>query len=127
MIKLSKTTDYGIVLLAQLAGAEAGRSLNARELAAGSDLPVPMVSKVLKALAREGLLVSQRGAKGGYSLARPPEELPVADVIRVLEGPLGKLGGLGGRVGIRGHGGCSPRGWVQGNERKSPRDGVPGP
>ena len=88
MFKLSKTTDYGIVLLAQLAGAEAGRSLNARELAAGSDLPVPMVSKVLKALAREGLLVSQRGAKGGYSLARPPEELPVADVIRVLEGPL---------------------------------------
>ena len=63
-------------------------SLNARELAECSDLPVPMVSKILKALAREGLLVSQRGAKGGYSLARAPEDLPVSEMIRVLEGPV---------------------------------------
>ncbi len=112
MFRLSKTTDYGIVLMAQLAhavhaavssdgqpvpigsnpdanAAPAPReSLNARELAESSDLPVPMVSKILKALAKEGLLVSQRGAKGGYSLARAPEDLPVAEMIRVLEGPV---------------------------------------
>lgn len=113
MFRLSKTTDYGIVLMAQLAneahaaGSSSAcetvsvgskppgdaappprESLNARELAACSDLPVPMVSKILKALAKEGLLVSQRGAKGGYSLARAPEDLPVSEMIRVLEGPV---------------------------------------
>ena len=96
MFRLSKTTDYGIVLMAQLASegrtavAPSGprESLNARELAESSDLPVPMVSKILKALAREGLLVSQRGSKGGYSLARDPADLPVSEMIRVLEGPV---------------------------------------
>ncbi len=95
MFRLSKTTDYGIVLLASLARDASASPLdapqvqNARELAAESDLPVPMVSKILKALAREGLLVSQRGSKGGYGLARDPEDLTVAEMIRVLEGPVG--------------------------------------
>jgi FeS assembly SUF system regulator len=102
VFRLSKTTDYGIVLMAQLAAeataAQEGgpddrgefetRSKNARELAENSDLPVPMVSKILKALAKEGLLVSQRGAKGGYSLARSPEDLTVSEMIGVLEGPV---------------------------------------
>lgn len=88
MFRLSKTTDYGIVLMAQLASAPDRSPLNARELAASADLPAPMVSKILKALAREGLLVSQRGSKGGYQLARLPEELSVSEMIRVLEGPV---------------------------------------
>ena len=88
MFRLSKTTDYGIVLLAKLAQDPGAEPRNARELAQCSDLPVPMVSKVLKALAREGLLVSQRGSKGGYRLAREPEELTVSEMIRVLEGPV---------------------------------------
>lgn len=88
MFKLSKTTDYGIVLMAQLASEPSPVPQNARELAASSDLPVPMVSKILKALAKEGLLSSHRGAKGGFVLARDPEALPVAEMIRVLEGPL---------------------------------------
>jgi Rrf2 family protein len=69
-------------------GAFEAHSQNARELAESSDLPVPMVSKILKALAKEGLLVSQRGAKGGYSLAKPPEDLTVSEMIGVLEGPV---------------------------------------
>ena len=88
MLKLSKTTDYGIVLLAHLASKPDQGPQNARELAADAALPVPMVSKVLKALAREGLLVSQRGSKGGYRLSRDPEMLSVSEIIRVLEGPL---------------------------------------
>jgi Rrf2 family protein len=47
-----------------------------------------MVSKILKAMAREGLLVSQRGSKGGYRLVRDPEDLSVSEMIRVLEGPV---------------------------------------
>jgi FeS assembly SUF system regulator len=89
MFRLSKTTDYGIVLLAQLARDPSAEPHNARELAASADLPVPMVSKILKALSKEGLLVSQRGSKGGYSLALKPEELTVSEMVRVLEGPVG--------------------------------------
>lgn len=88
MFRLSKTTDYGIVLLAGLARDPSAEPRNARELAHCTELPVPMVSKILKALAKEGLLVSQRGSKGGYRLAHAPEELTVSEMIRVLEGPV---------------------------------------
>ena len=92
MIKLSRTTDYGIVLLAHLAAHEDAATLptlNAREVAAGTQIPAPMVSKILKSLARGGLLVSHRGAKGGYSLARQPEQITVPQMIAALEGPIG--------------------------------------
>ena len=49
---------------------------------------MPVVSKVLKSLAREGLLASQRGSKGGYTLARPPEDISVPEMITALEGPI---------------------------------------
>lgn len=88
MIKVSRVTDYGIVLLAHLAGREEGSTHNARELAEKTGLPAPMVSRVLKALAREGLLVSQRGSKGGYSLTRSPDEISVPEIIAALEGPI---------------------------------------
>jgi FeS assembly SUF system regulator len=75
--------------MAQLASSAPEKtSQNARELAETCDLPVPMASKILKALAREGLLLSQRGSKGGYSLAKAPNELTVSEMIRVLEGPV---------------------------------------
>ena len=88
MIRLSRITDYGIVLMVQLARVEDDAARNARHLAAETDLPVPVVSKVLKSLAREGLLASQRGSKGGYALARPPEDISVPEMISALEGPI---------------------------------------
>lgn len=89
MIRLSRTSDYGIVLMAHLAGCSDLGPHNAREVAADAGLPLPMVSKILKALARQGLLVSHRGAKGGYSLARTPEKISAAEMITALEGPIG--------------------------------------
>lgn len=87
MIRITKTTDYGIVLLTHMAERPDHR-FNAPELAHDAQLPLPMVSKILKSLAREGLLASHRGASGGYALARPPEEIPVSEVIAALEGPI---------------------------------------
>jgi FeS assembly SUF system regulator len=87
MIRITKTTDYGIVLLTHMAE-RPDRRFNAPELAHDAQLPLPMVSKILKILAREGLLASHRGASGGYALARPPEEIPVSEVIAALEGPI---------------------------------------
>ena len=89
MIRLSRLTDYGIVLMSHLAGIGDGEPHNAREIAAEAGLPQPVVGKLLKTLAREGLLKSHRGAKGGYTLARRPEEISTAEMITALEGPIG--------------------------------------
>lgn len=88
-VKLSRITDYGIVLMAHLARAPGDATRNAREVAEATHLPTPVVSKVLKMLARAGLLDSQRGAKGGYALARPAAEITVPQMIAALEGPIG--------------------------------------
>ena len=88
MIRMSKETDYGIVVLAYFASAQEGLKQNAREVAMESQLPLPMARKVLKILAREGLLVSHRGAKGGYSLARGGGEISIAEIVQAMEGPL---------------------------------------
>ena len=88
MIRMRKLTDYGIVLLAHLARNPARAPCNARCLASEAHLPVPTVSKILKALARAGLLVAHRGVKGGFSLARRPEDISMAQIISAMEGPI---------------------------------------
>lgn len=87
MIRITRQTDYGIVLMTHMAGNEE-RWYNAPELAEEVRLPLPTVSKILKLLTREGLLESHRGIKGGYSLARHPEEISMAAIIACLEGPI---------------------------------------
>jgi FeS assembly SUF system regulator len=88
MLRMSRITDYGIVLLTHLAAGAPARVYNARELAEATHLPLPVVSKILKVLTREGFLDSHRGIKGGYSLARPPADVAVVQVIDALEGPI---------------------------------------
>jgi FeS assembly SUF system regulator len=87
VIRLSKLADYGIVMMTNMAR-HPQRQYNAAEIAAESHIPLPTASKILKALARAGLLASHRGAKGGYGLAREAEAITVAQVIVALEGPI---------------------------------------
>jgi FeS assembly SUF system regulator len=88
MIRMSKLADYSLVLMTRLVASKGGSNLSARQLATKTRLPLPVVSKVLKALAREGLLVSHRGASGGYSLSRQPERISVAQILSAVEGPI---------------------------------------
>lgn len=88
MLRISKLTDYGIVLLARFAGAPRDAQLSAREMAEATELPLPVVSKMLKELASAGLLESLRGAKGGYRLVRTPDAITVAEIVHALEGPI---------------------------------------
>ena len=88
MIRLGKLTDYGLVLMTVIARDRTRSIHTARELAAVSKLPLPTVSKVLKVLLHGHLLNSERGIKGGYSLAREPHEISMAEIISVLEGPI---------------------------------------
>ena len=87
MLRLSKLTDYGIVVMTCLA--EEPKAIRAaNEVSACTRVTLPTVSKVLKLLSRSGLVLSCRGAKGGYRLARSPEQISVAQVIDALEGPV---------------------------------------
>jgi FeS assembly SUF system regulator len=87
VIRLSKLADYGIVMMTNMAR-HPQRQHNAAGIAAESHIPLPMASKILKALARAGLLASHRGAKGGYGLGRAAEAITVAEVIVALDGPI---------------------------------------
>ena len=88
MLRLSKITDYGILVLAHLARKPMAATHNAREIAKAVELPLPVVSKVLKVLARAGVLESRRGSKGGFALTRRPGELSVTEMIEALDGPV---------------------------------------
>jgi FeS assembly SUF system regulator len=87
MLKLSRLTDYGTVVLAHLAR-DPGARLSASELAQATRLGEPTVRKLLKLLARGGVVVSHRGAQGGYALARPPSAITAVEIIDALEGPV---------------------------------------
>ena len=88
MIRLGKLTDYGLVLMTHMARQQDRPLHTARDLAAENALPLPTVSKLLKQLLQAKLLVSHRGIKGGYSLARTAREITVAEIIAALEGPI---------------------------------------
>ena len=87
VLRISKLTDYGTVLLAQLAADQASVR-SAADVASATGIALPTVSKLLKLLARAGLVTSTRGSNGGYTLARDASQISAADVIDALEGPV---------------------------------------
>ena len=102
MLRLSKLTDYGMVVMTALARAPQGLR-NAADLADETHIGAPTVSKLLKRLGRAGLVESERGAQGGYRLARAPSKIDVAEVIAAIEGPIGltECSVHSGRCGIQ--------------------------
>jgi len=111
MLRISRLADYGVVLGTRLASLELHELRSVRDLAEETGIPQPTVSKILKQLARRGLVDSVRGAHGGYRLARPPADVTVAEVIEAVEGPIGvtECGShdedcvLSGRCDVRGN------------------------
>ena len=81
MIRITRQTDYGILILSQLASEPTQAIHAAKDVAKRSGIPLPMASKILKALARAGLLASHRGVKGGYSLAGPASGISTPAVL----------------------------------------------
>jgi len=101
MLRMGKLTDYATVVLASLAQ-EPSRHRAAAELAVITRLNLPTVSKVLKGLQRAGMVISSRGAQGGYWLARPPEQITATQILDVFEGPIAitECSGASSRCGI---------------------------
>ncbi len=87
MLRMSKLTDYGTVVLAHLASGESS-CVSAADVAEASGIALPTVSKLLKLLAKAELVYSTRGAHGGYRLARQARQISASDVIDALEGPV---------------------------------------
>jgi FeS assembly SUF system regulator len=88
MIRLAKLTDYGLLLMTTMARKGKTSVHNARDLALLTQLPLPTATKVLKQLLQSGLLMSHRGINGGYSLAKEPADVSLAEVIAAMEGPI---------------------------------------
>ncbi|MGF1571887.1 MAG: SUF system Fe-S cluster assembly regulator [Sumerlaeia bacterium] len=88
MIRITKQTDYALVLLGQFISPEAEVPYSAKRLSYETQLPEPIVGKILKILSTQGILSSVRGASGGYILAVDPEVLSIADVLEAVEGPI---------------------------------------
>lgn len=109
MLRLSKLTDYAVVVLVRLSQHDAVTT--SPTLAQATGVPEPTVAKVLKALGAAGLVVSQRGARGGYRLARPLSLIPVATVITAIDGPISLTACVDGATGgCEAQGSCPIRG-----------------
>ncbi len=94
MIKISKMADYGVVILACIAG-ESTR-MNASAIAAKTKLPEPTVAKILKLLGKAELVTSIRGAGGGYVMDHAAHEISVADILIAIDGPVSLVSCLEG-------------------------------
>ena len=87
MLRISKLTDYAIIMLGHMAK-DPGATYAAIDLAADAGIAGPTASKVLKALTRARIVRSTRGSRGGYQLAGLPDDTTIASIIRALEGPI---------------------------------------
>jgi Rrf2 family cysteine metabolism transcriptional repressor len=90
-VAFSTKGEYGVRLMVQLGRHYGAGPASLTEIAAVEDLPRAYLEQLAFVLRDAGLLTSTRGARGGYSLARPPAEIPMSDVLRALEGPLAPM------------------------------------
>lgn len=88
MLKLSKKIDYGLLAINYMASHDHDVLTNTKAIAEEYNIPVELLAKVLQKLAKKGLVHSQNGPKGGYTLARAPSHITVAEVVEAIEGPI---------------------------------------
>jgi Rrf2 family transcriptional regulator, cysteine metabolism repressor len=89
VLAITSKSPYAVRALCELARSGAAGPVPIAEIARRRDIPVQFLEGLFASLRRAGILQSQRGARGGYSFARPPQELTVLEVVEELEGDLG--------------------------------------
>jgi len=92
MISITTKSPYALKALTELALAGDESPVPIGELARRREIPVQFLEQLFATLRRAGVLSSQRGVKGGYSFARPADEVTVLEVVELLDGPLGRDG-----------------------------------
>ena len=93
-MRVSAKVDYAVRAGAELAAAAGSGPVKGDTIAQSQGIPLKFLENILIDLKHAGLVQSQRGADGGYWLAKAPEEISVADVIRAVEGPIANVRGL---------------------------------
>jgi Rrf2 family protein len=88
MLRFTKRADYGLMAIHYIATNDGFGAVSAKRIAEEFAIPPELMAKILQRLAKQGLVVSTNGPKGGYALARRPTEITVGQVIRALEGPI---------------------------------------
>lgn len=106
MLALTKKTGYGLIAMSHLAQLGQDGLASAREIAETFDVPVALLMNVLKKLSAAGYVESVRGARGGYRLARRPEDVNLAEVVTALEGPIRLAECVAGTLAAAGECGC---------------------
>jgi Rrf2 family protein len=93
-MRVTAKVDYAVRAAIELGAGDPGVPIKGERLAAAQGIPTKFLENILAELKRSSIISSQRGADGGYWLARPPEDITVADIIRAVEGPLANVRGL---------------------------------
>ncbi|MGO9488250.1 MAG: RrF2 family transcriptional regulator [Solirubrobacteraceae bacterium] len=90
MISITSKSPYAVLALAELGRSGGSEPVPIGELARRREVPVQFLEQLFAVLRRGGVISSQRGVKGGYRFARPPESVTVLEVVELLDGPLGR-------------------------------------
>jgi Rrf2 family protein len=93
-MRTTAKADYAVRAAVELAAVGSGEPVKAEHIADAQSIPLNFLENILAELRRAGIVESRRGAAGGYLLARPAEEISLADVIRAVEGPLANVRGV---------------------------------
>ncbi len=88
MLRISKKLDYALIVLVHLASVKRGQLLSARDIAESYGLPLPITAGILKTLAKNEIVKSIRGVRGGYALSIVPREFTLSQIVEAIEGPL---------------------------------------
>jgi Rrf2 family protein len=112
-MRISAKADYAVRAVVELAAADGEKPVKAERIATAQAIPLNFLENILGELRHAGVVRSHRGAEGGFRLAKPAEELTVADVIRAVEGPLASVrGGPPEDASYNGAASSLPRVWI---------------
>ncbi len=112
-MRISAKADYAVRAAVELAATPGEKPVKAERIATAQDIPLNFLENILGELRHSGIVRSQRGADGGFRLAKPPEQVTIADIIRAVEGPLASVrGGPPEEISYPGSSGALPRVWI---------------
>jgi Rrf2 family protein len=112
-VRISAKADYAVRAAVELAGAEDEKPVKAERIATAQEIPLNFLENILGELRHAGIVRSHRGAEGGFRLAKPPDQVSIADIIRAVEGPLASVrGGPPEEISYPGRSAALPRVWI---------------
>jgi Rrf2 family protein len=112
-MRISAKADYAVRAAVELAAAPDEKPVKAERIATAQDIPLNFLENILGELRHAGIVRSQRGADGGFRLAKAPDQVTIADIIRAVEGPLASVrGGPPEEISYPGRSAALPRVWI---------------